>query len=1065
MTYNVLTCDEFLDPVLKSRELDTKNIQELLDEYLKDIEKAKKEMTSNEQEHEEHFKNIFNRFFFNIYGYKNNTHHRIDSVIHQDDRLRVIIEVKRPSNQQEMIQDNDFNKKAFHESLLYFYEQRQKNVTSINYILITDCEKLYLISSESFEKLIKDKAIRNILDDFKTKSSEIIRTTNDLYIALQPILKDINIEISTCLIDLQDPNLNPDELYKLFSEYTIFKTPLDNDANELAPRFYRELIYIMGLKEDKDFALVDNGVKNSLLHLTQEIVKNQTPTVDIFETALSLNILWLNRILFLKLLESQLKAVRNDDKFTLLDPAKTANSLTLYNLFFNILNKPRNERSEEYQETYQYIPYLNSSLFVPASIETHYAISSIDGNRHIKVQSGSILGDKYSGKEMPLLEYLLSFLNCFQYNREKEGCDPNTVIKSSVLGLVFEQLNGYKDGSYFTPASITMYMCKQVIHKQIIQQFNEIFDLKCNNIDELENYASANFYKNDIREKALKIIDNITIIDPAVGSGHFLVSALNELIALKSRLGLLHNHIKVHIDNDELLITYHDGKPFIYQISDNHITEVQKEIQILIFNTKKYIIENQLFGVDINPNSVNICRLRLWIELLKHSFFTDTKLIDMEVLPNLEFKVITANSLIAIPDMPLYFDKDKQAILRNEMHRYYHANLEEKETVKENVLELINKVKIDSQLHILYHYNPFDTQVSSPFFDSGLMFGLEHFDIVIGNPPYVSNKGISSEMMSKYKKEYGEQDDLYNYFYHRGFDFLKENGILGYITSNTFLTIQSKQKLRQFLQEKQLLEMRLIDNVFENAAVEPIIVIAQNCAKDNYCFDYIDNRSQQILLSDDNKISISMNTYKNAPNQVFFTPTDYNLGIADRYFTTIKTLIEEYWNMIKTSANIEKSKQFLAPYRQTLKAGDITLLGLLTDGGVGLQTGENGYYIGVRDHTKDAERTKKQRLEKIAKFNKEHKTNHDITNIPEQEIRDLFTDLKAQYGRDVFGQGFLYQIVSDHEIADVTTLKQDEKDNGISGEACFVPYDKGDKDGNRWYMPTVYYIHWSKENV
>jgi len=88
-----------------------------------------------------------------------------------------------------------------------------------------------------------------------------------------------------------------------------------------------------------------------------------------------------------------------------------------------------------------------------------------------------------------------------------------------------------------------------------------------------------------------------------------------------------------------------------------------------------------------------------------------------------------------------------------------------------------------------------------------------------------------------------------------------------------------------------------------------------------------------------------------------------------------------------------------------------------------------------------------------------------INNLSENQIRELFDNLKEKYGRDIFGQGWLYRIVSQDEIADVEKLTDDEKLNGIKGKKTFVPYDKGDKDGNRWWAPTPYYIDWSRENV
>jgi len=149
-------------------------------------------------------------------------------------------------------------------------------------------------------------------------------------------------------------------------------------------------------------------------------------------------------------------------------------------------------------------------------------------------------------------------------------------------------------------------------------------------------------------------------------------------------------------------------------------------------------------------------------------------------------------------------------------------------------------------------------------------------------------------------------------------------------------------------------------------------------------------------------------------------------------------------------------------------------MGLITEGGQGLATANNGKYIGVKEGTKWAENVKKQRPEKLllaAEFCKQNniKTKQEaedcINKLNELEIRKLFDEIKEKYGRDIFGQGWLYRIVSDDEIADVDLLTDDDKLNGIIGNKTFVPYDKGDKDGNRWYAPTPYYIDWNRENV
>ena len=1066
-----------INEILKSKKLSDYHIvdkDDKLDHFKKTLSKYKTTIMQKIQDTKSEINQIpvFNELLSSIYQYELEIDiDKIDISIWDNLKLKVIIEAKRESNKGEMIKDNDINKKALHEALLYYYEQREKNVFTVNYIMITDYTTIYLFNAKEFENLIDNKTIYNLLSGYKNDELLLIQRTKELYEELARILNNIDTSLKACKIELFDENLDIENTYRILDRYNLLQTPLENDANELNKEFYQELLHIMGLQE-KDNKLLKSTIKNTLLDLTESKIGKEKKGDELFETALGLNILWLNRILFLKILESQLRVFRNDPDFHILDSEQITDYYSLSKLFFSILSTPRAKRHEDDVEC-DTIPYLNSSLFEETELEKkpNYRISDLDMKRPLKIKSDSVLyNDKdFKKKELSLLEYLLCFLNCFSYNSDSDSVDKNTLIKSSVLGTVFERLNGYKDGSHFTPASITMYMSEKVLQKRIIDIFNKEFTKEFEDFEELISYVKKNFNKKEDTEKAQALVDNMTIIDPAVGSGHFLVSSLNELIKIKSQLGLLHKDIKVSIDNDELIIKSSFGDNFVYERREGKISKERQEIQKAIFDTKKHIIENQLYGVDINPNSVNICRLRLWIELLKHTYYTDKDYINLEVLPNLEFKVITANSLIPAPDIVMLFQKKDKEKLKILLQKYYNSKNLEKQHIKTEAIDLINHFKDSSDVAIIKTYEPFNTTTPCHFFDSSLMFGIEKFDIVIGNPPYIGNKDTSTPMMSLYESYYKERDDLYNYFYRRGFEFLKDDGILGYITSNTFLTIQSKKKLRKFLQSKQLLEMRLVYNVFEHAEVEPVIVIAQNTNEiTSYQFNYVDNRNQEILY-EGNNILIDINTYREAPNQVFFTPNIYNLAIANKYFGNIESLLTVWWESISTSKNIQTQKTHIERYRQALKAGDVTLLGLITDGGQGLATANNSFYIGVRESNKDSERTYQQRIEKIAEFNKEFSTTHDITKMTELKIRVLFRALfeilKEKNKTTVFGQGFLYQIISDDEIADVHTLTQNEKDNGIKGKRSFVPYDKGDKDGNRWYMPTSYCINWSIENV
>lgn len=350
------------------------------------------------------------------------------------------------------------------------------------------------------------------------------------------------------------------------------------------------------------------------------------------------------------------------------------------------------------------------------------------------------------------------------------------------------------------------------------------------------------------------------------------------------------------------------------------------------------------------------------------------------------------------------------------------------------------------------------------------------FDIIIGNPPYVSNKNIDDLEKMIYDHLFDDTDDLYNYFFHRSFEILKKWGVLGYITSDTYMTIGSKKDLRSFLQSKKIIELRLHGSgVFKGVAISTNTIIAQNINEKEYKMKVVDTKNN------DEEYVCSINSFKNAPNNVFFVPTEINKQMQEKYGEKIKQIKKEWWSKIETSKKIEKNKVKLKEYRDSLKDGDVTLIGLITDGGQGLATANNGKFVGTIECCKYSQRTLKKRPKKLWNFivSKKNiipnelnslKTIDDVKSYlskkTEHQIRDLFDGLKEKYGRDIFGQGFLFRIVSENEIADIDSLTDDEKQNGIDPtKPHYVPYDKGDRDGNKWYLENPYYLDWSKENA
>ena len=425
--------------------------------YLKKLEQA-----ATSKESEEHQKILFSNFLKKSFSeYENiNTYGRIDLAIRdEDDQPRVLIETKRLGNQSEMLTRDDFNRKALHESLLYFYRLSQSSdFSGLTCIMITNCEQIYLFRACEFNKLCKKKKIKNGLDYHLDKMSDSVEKTEELYKQLKKILDDDNdLELKGGYVDLRECN---DEeqcqvLWKFLSPHTLLRMPLSNDANHLNEKFYRELLHIVGLKEYEN-GLKYNGDEGSMLGCAIGELKNRRGMGgdEAFETAFALNILWLNRILFLKILEALLTGFSGGASPKFLDEKKIKHPSDLSTLFFRVLAIPRESR-RSVEEWFSHIPDLNSSLFEETEAEIlSLSIDQMPSSSSLAVMSGSILKDKES--KLTFLTYLIRFLNCYQFNKEAEFTDVNTVITSSVLGLVFEKLNGYQGGAHFTPARITM---------------------------------------------------------------------------------------------------------------------------------------------------------------------------------------------------------------------------------------------------------------------------------------------------------------------------------------------------------------------------------------------------------------------------------------------------------------------------------------------------------------------------------------------------------------------------------------------------------------------------------
>lgn len=814
----------------------------------------------------------------------------IDLTIHTGRKhntpVGVLIELKHPENKSEMCSRDDINRKALRELLYYFMNERvlRENI-NVKYLIATNSYEYFIWDAQLFEKHFYRN--RKFREDYNAFVNKQLSGTDTKFFYEQiagKYIEEAKDLLDYTYFDLRRIDIANDHallpVYKVLSATHMMKLPPKNDSNKLNDAFYQELLYIMGLEEKKDehnkliIKRLDEGHRNSAALLENAIkaidaegLLSQFPDrqsygenheEQIFNIALELCITWINRLLFLKLLEGQMMKYQQGDKsFLFMNIERLSDFDEVNRLFFQVLARDYPNRGKEELKDFPNIPYLNSSLFEVTELERNMIrINALSQKHQLTLLNNSILksSDKYkSTAKLPVLEYLLAFLGA--YNFASEGTEeiqqePKTLINASVLGLIFEKINGHKDGAVFTPGKITMYMTREAVRATIVQRFREHYHWKdCNTIQDIYNKEP------DISE-ANSLINSLRFCDPAVGSGHFLVSALNELVKAKYDLGILvdstgsrirKSDYEIIIDNDELIINHAGGEQFVY----NKHNEESRRIQETLFNEKRHIIENCLYGVDLNPNSVNICRLRLWIELLKNSYYTrDSGYKHLETLPNIDINIKPGNSILNqhpihsdikqvlastgltitkykqdVADYKRTADKETKAKIKHDIEiikSYLKKGLSENSPTYRNWLSVAKELtdmrlqsslfgdaenkksqyakkmakleKDEAKLKKLVEdirdnrifVNAFEWRYEIPEVLDD-KGTFNGFDCIIGNPPYgVSIQGDYRAKVVSMWKKVPDYE-IYYYFMELSYALLKEGGILSFIIPNSWL--------------------------------------------------------------------------------------------------------------------------------------------------------------------------------------------------------------------------------------------------------------------------------------
>ena len=529
---------------------------------------------------------------------------------------------------------------------------------------------------------------------------------------------------------------------------------------------------------------------------------------------------------------------------------------------------------DELRRLFDQTPFINGGLFdcldsEEATDDGGYRIDCFS-DRHYKKLSipNRLFFDKDDGL-FPLLKHYKFTVE------ENTPIEQEVALDPELLGKVFENLLAAynpetgasarkQTGSYYTPRPIVDYMVEEALVATLAGQVRPTDgDAKFweERLHYLFDYAqvsddSTEWFDSREAEGIVRAISELKILDPAVGSGAFPMGVLHKLtLALRrldpdnSRWERLQKERAAR--RAEAAFDTKDDRTRREELVE--IDETFKRYRDSDFGRKLYLIQNSIFGVDIQSIACQIAKLRFFISLaIEQVPDKDAENFGVKPLPNLETRFIAANTLIGLThvrDLTSVNAQDIERQLRDNRERYFHATTRrQKLACKRRDKDLRGKLAAEltgvgmpaDEAEKIAYWDPYDQNASTDFFDTEWMFGIaDGFDVVIGNPPYVRQEKIKS-LKPTLKKQYDcytGTADLYVYFYERGFQVLRNDGILTYISSNKYFRSAYGKKLRDFLTRQSTIS-QLIDfgdaPVFTSIAYPSIITTCKACTEGNH---------------------------------------------------------------------------------------------------------------------------------------------------------------------------------------------------------------------------------------
>ena len=755
-------------------------------------------------------------------------------------------------------------------------------------------------------------------------------------------------------------------------------------------------------------------------------------------------------------------------------------------LFFDTLNDKRSKQDEDciIQKTnFGKVPYLNGGLFEK------------DENHPIGL---TLKWDIFAG--------FFETLNNYNFTIVEDDPDFKEVaVDPEMLGHIFENLlEDNKDkGAFYTPKEIVHYMCQESLFEYL-----KTYLEKNKNWPEKESEATAlekalhNFVTQkaagkviDFDKQLAKALKEVKICDPAIGSGAFPMGLLNEIFHC------------VHV---------------LYDASPDTVGPVWDMDSWQPNKVKLNIIQNSIYGVDIEKGAVDIARLRFWLSLI-----VDEP--EPTALPNLDYKIVVGDSLVSkLGDDIINIDWNVNdtshglfgvELAENKKKLLQKISTEQKESFnpesdKKKLAADIRDLKIDlliNQLQLMIklanqdnepkatsftdkkkynraiekyhnvlgwkaqikrltgikqkkgdHLNYFDWKLDFPEVMNEYLVDNAGFDIVIANPPYLGNKEIGAENQKIFQSKFGYKDDMYAYFFDNSIKLLKPCAVLTFITPNTFLTLNTKLHLREKLLNRNIIEFYEVGYVFENAFVDTIISRIKNEQKINKKFAYkrnLPNTSLPVTYIGD------IDYYHQSLNKTFFCPSGLNVSLFVKLNVGLKKHYNSIWSLISSIDSSTKTSNLLDKFINEIPVGDFTLLGALCNGGQGLVTGNNSKYLAKVVSSESEARIIRDQLISIIMSIDERYLQQELQRKTNDELYNLAESIKVKLKKPtIFGKFFLYKTVSKEQLVNFEALTDSEKSNGAKYE-CWVRYYRGNEEGSRWTVLSDEAILWTEQSV